>query len=212
MGVKICIKVILMFLLAGMPTITIQAQDWKSILSGVANSIGEKVSEKVSDKIDTISVTGTWKYMKSDCKLQSDDPLSKVGGELAAKKVESHMEELLAKLGIDENTVFSFNSDSTYTIKIGKRTLKGTYSLNKDTKEMTMVSRLKVRSTAKVTKNVLAPTKMGLLFKADKLIALVQNVTNTLAQKSSNKTINAAKTLITKYDGMMLGIELNKQN
>lgn len=205
-------KIVFVIMLAVMPGMNMQAQDWKDILSGVASSIGEKVSEKVSDKAENISITGVWNYAQSECKFDRDNLLAKAGSELTAKKVEQRMADLFSKVGINESTVFTFNSDSTYTIQLGKSTLKGTYSFNKETKEITMVSRLKVRSTAKVTKNILSPDKMSLLFKADKLMNMVQSVTGTLAQKSSNKTINLANALFKKYEGMMLGIELNKQN
>ena len=59
-----------------------QAQDWKSILSGIANTVTEKVTG-----VSTFSLEGTWTYAGPDCKFESDNVLAKVGSEIAAQKV-----------------------------------------------------------------------------------------------------------------------------
>ena len=191
-----------------MPQVEMFAQDWNSIISGVADIVGDKLGDKVSQKVETFDVKGTWVYAKPDCKLKSDDVLSKAGGELASAKVEQKLSEVMTRLGMTETTVFTFNADSTYTITRGNRTMQGTYSLNKDTKEIVMTSRLRMNFTAKVVRNVLAPGKMSLLFKADKLMAFVQNVSGALSKRSSNKTAASLNKLFNQYDGMMLGFEL----
>ena len=205
---NILAKIIIVTLLAFLPTVQMSAQDWKSILSGVADAVGKKASEKIREKIDTFTVSGTWRYSQPDCKFDSDDLLSKAGGEVAAKKVEQQMMNVLNKIGINENTVFTFNNDSTYTMRTGKRTMQGTYSLNKATKEIVMTSRLRFHFTAKVERNILKPNTMSLLFKADKLMSLAQNVTGALAKKSTNKTISTVSSLLSKYDGMNMGFVL----
>ena len=190
------------------------AQNWKSVLSGLAKSAGEKVSEKVSEKVaekvDLVVLEGDWSYLKPDCRFESDNFLSKAGGEVAAAKVEEHMSNVLQKIGIDENAQFTFTADSTYTLMIGKRNLGGTYSYNKETKEIVMTSRLKKSFTAKVLTNVLHKDKMSLLFDADKLMDFVKNITENIASKSSNKSILAVNNLLSKFDGLMLGIELQR--
>ena len=204
---KTLTKIVVLVMLAVMPGVEIQAQDWKSILKGVAESVGQKVSDKLSEKVETINLEGTWTYVKPDCKFQSESLLSKAGGEVASNKIEGKMTELLDKIGIDQNAVFTFKSDSTYTLNNGKREMAGTYSINNETKEITLTSRMKMNFTAKIQYNVLTPHKMSLLFKANKLMSFVQNVSGALARRSSNKTINAANTLLNQYDGLMLGVE-----
>ena len=202
------IKIFVAAMLLIMPATTTWGQDWKSIFSGVADALGKKASDKIASKIDTFTVSGSWQYAKPDCRFESEDLLSKAGGELAAKKVEAHMTDVLTKLGIDENTVFTFNSDSTYTMKTSKRTMQGTYSLNKETKEIIMTSKHCFHFTARVERNILKPNSMSLLFKADKLMNLAQTLTGALAQKSTSKTIASVNTLLGKYDGMNMGFEL----
>lgn len=159
------------FLLTGLiltVSTAVSAQDWKSVLGGVVN----KVEETVSKVNESVSMVGTWKYTAPDCKFESDDLLSKAGGEVAAKKVEEQMSNYLSKLGFNENTVYVFNADSTYTSTVAGRTVNGTYSYNKDTKEVTLKTKIGLKMTAQISTSVLNGGKMSLLFKADKLMSL----------------------------------------
>lgn len=198
------------FLLTGLiltVSTAVSAQDWKSVLGGVVN----KVEETVSKVNESVSMVGTWKYTAPDCKFESDDLLSKAGGEVAAKKVEEQMSNYLFKLGFNENTVYVFNADSTYTSTVAGRTVNGTYSYNKDTKEVTLKTKIGLKMTAQISTSVLNGGKMSLLFKADKLMSLAQAVTGAVAGKSSNATVSTLNTVLSQYDGLLLGFEMQKQ-
>lgn len=198
------------FLLTGLiltVSTAVSAQDWKSVLGGVVN----KVEETVSKVNESVSMVGTWKYIAPDCKFESDDLLSKAGGEVAAKKVEEQMSNYLSKLGFNENTVYVFNADSTYTSTVAGRTVNGTYSYNKDTKEVTLKTKIGLKMTAQISTSVLNGGKMSLLFKADKLMSLAQAVTGAVAGKSSNATVSTLNTVLSQYNGLLLGFEMQKQ-
>lgn len=198
------------FLLTGLiltVSTAVSAQDWKSVLGGVVN----KVEETVSKVNESVSMVGTWKYTAPDCKFESDDLLSKAGGKVAAKKVEEQMSNYLSKLGFNENTVYVFNADSTYTSTVAGRTVNGTYSYNKDTKEVTLKTKIGLKMTAQISTSVLNGGKMSLLFKADKLMSLAQAVTGAVAGKSSNATVSTLNTVLSQYDGLLLGFEMQKQ-
>ena len=198
------------FLLTGLiltVSTAVSAQDWKSVLGGVVN----KVEETVSKVNESVSIVGTWKYTAPDCKFESDDLLSKAGGEVAAKKVEEQMSNYLSKLGFNENTVYVFNADSTYTSTVAGRTVNGTYSYNKDTKEVTLKTKIGLKMTAQVSTSLLNGGTMSLLFKADKLMSLAQTVTGAVAGKSSNATVSTLNSVLSQYDGLLLGFEMKKQ-
>ena len=70
-------------------TVQTNAQDWKSILSGVAKAV-------VGDKATTqSSLIGTWSYVGPDCQFESDNILTQAGGEVAASKVEEKMKSVI---------------------------------------------------------------------------------------------------------------------
>ena len=198
------------FLLTGLiltVSTAVSAQDWTSVLGGVVN----KVEETVSKVNESVSMVGTWKYTAPDCKFESDNLLSKAGGEVAAKKVEEQMSNYLSKLGFNENTVYVFKADSTYTSTVAGRTVNGTYSYNKDTKEVTLKTKIGLKMTVQISTSVLNGGKMSLLFKADKLMSLAQAVTGAVAGKSSNATVSTLNTVLSQYDGLLLGFEMQKQ-
>ena len=185
----------------------VSAQDWKSVLGGVVN----KVEETVSKVNESVSIVATWRYNAPDCKFQGDDLLSNVGGEVAAKKVEEQMSNYLSKLGFNENTVYVFNADSTYTSTVAGHTVNGTYSYYKDTKEITLKTKIGLKMTAQISTSLLDGGSMSLLFKADKLMSLAQTVTGAIAGKSSNATVSTLNTVLSQYDGLLIGFEMKRQ-
>ena len=183
-----------------------KAQDWKSILSGVANAITDgKVDAAV------FSIEGTWRYAGPDCKFTSDNLLAKAGGEVASKKVEEKMSGILDKLGFSEGCTYTFNADGTYSSTVKGRTTNGTYTYNAETNELQLKTRLGLKFNAVVSHNALQPKKMGLLFKADKVMSLIQTIGGVLGSDSSNSVLNTANSLLNEYDGLQLGFALEKQ-
>lgn len=201
------IKGMLVFALCFAFCSTGKAQDWKSILSGVANAITEG---KGSD-LASWSIEGTWNYTGPDCKFTSDNLLAKAGGEVASKKVEEKMTGILEKLGFTEGCSYTFNSDGTYTSTVKGRTTSGTYTYDSETKELQLKTKLELKFNAIVSQNVLAPKKMSLLFKADKVMSLMQTIGSALSSNSSNSVVSTANSLLDEYDGLQLGFALEKQ-
>lgn len=176
------------------------AQDLKSILSGVAKAV-------VGDKATTAtSLVGTWDYVGPDCQLKGDDLLTSIGGEAAGEEVEKKLEAIYVKAGL--NTIqYTFNEDNTcfYTVK-GKK-VEGTYEFDSEAKTVTFkTGKLGIKLTAHV---VTLGSNMSFVFDADKLLSAVKTITGVASKlNSSAATIN---TLVSQFDGMMLGFELKKQ-
>lgn len=203
---------IIVFILAFAPILEVSAQDWKSIFEGVASAVENKANEKLAEKYDTIRILGSWQYVKPDIKLESDDFISKAGSEFATQSLEGRLVELLAKVGINANTVITFNENKTYSLRTDKRTMKGTYSINKDSREITLTSQARIKFTAKIDQSLLKPTSLSLRFNADKLMELLKHFSGILAQKSANKNVDMVNTLLGKYNGLTIGAELKKNN
>ncbi|MEE1232109.1 MAG: DUF4923 family protein [Phocaeicola sp.] len=188
---------ICMILLTG--TLGCMAQDWKDIVSGVVNTVvGNQASQQ--------SLVGTWKYVSPDCKFESDNLIAKAGSELAAKKVEEKMSSIFQQIGMTEGCTFVFNADSTYTSTVGTRTVKGTYTYNKDTQELLLKTSLGVKITTTAT---LSGKKLSILFKSDKLLSVVQGISNVASKV--NSSLETVSKLAGQYDGLNLGFMLEKQ-
>lgn len=178
-----------------------RAQSLKDLLS--KENI-EKVVNVVTGT-NTVSMEGTWIYSGSAIEFESDNLLQKAGGAVAASTAESELNAQLSKLGIKEGQLsFTFNADSTFTSKIGAKSLKGTYSYNESTKNVNLKYARLLNVNAKVN---CTSSNMDLLFNSDKLLKLV----TLLASKSSSTTLKTISSVAGSYDGMMTGFSLKKE-
>lgn len=191
-------KLVLIAMLMGAGVMAANAQDWKSILSGVVKTV-------VDDKLTTgNSVVGTWVFVAPSCSFESDNLLAKAGGEAASAKIEQKLEPVYNKIGLD-SCMLVFNADSTYTLQLKRTTSNGTYSFDSETKTLTLKTKLGV--AVKTHVEVLGTT-MSLQFNADKLMSALQALTNLVSK--INSTASAVNSLAGNYDGLMLGFELEK--
>lgn len=179
-----------------------QAQSFKDLFNKDNVS---KVVNTVTGKNSAPKMEGTWSFSGSAIEFESDNLLKKAGGAAASGVVEKKIDEQLAKVGIKPGELnFTFNSDSTFTSTMGKRTLKGTYSYNASTN---MVKLKYMKLIPLNTKINCTGKQMEMLFESDNVLKLI----TYLANKSSNATVQSVSKLVKSYDGMMLGFELNKQ-
>lgn len=191
-------KVLCAVALMGMFSVQADAQDLKSILTGVAKAV-------VGDKATTSSsIIGTWKYVGPQCQFESESLLAKAGGEVAAKEVEEKMQTIYNKVGMS-GCEYTFNEDGTYSYTLKKRTMSGTYTFDDKEKTITMKGKLGVKTVAHVT---VTGSEMSLVFNADKLMSVLKTVTGAVSKVNSTAaTINSVAGT---YDGLMLGFDLKK--
>lgn len=189
---------LLVVLLTGVGAMAVNAQDWKSVLSGVVKTV-------VGDKLTTDnSITGTWVFVAPECQFESDNFLAKAGGEAVSSKIEQKLEPVYNKIGLD-SCMLVFNADSTYTLQLKRASSNGTYSFDSENKTLTLKTKLGVSVKAHV--EVLGST-MSLQFNADKLMSALQALTNLVSK--INSTASTVNSLAGNYDGLRLGFELEK--
>jgi hypothetical protein len=129
----------------------------------------------------------------------------KAGGEAATAKVEAKINDMLKKVGVtSEALAFTFNTDNTFTINVKGRNLKGTYALDLENKKITLSYLNGVGTiTPQIVKN---GTTMSLLYDADKFLNFLTNISAV----SKNATVASLNALLKSYDGMLIGMELQK--
>lgn len=194
-------KRIKFFLVAAMLLISasgVQAQSIGDLLTGLGKTL-------VGDKATTAaSLKGTWTYTGPACEFESDNLLSKAGGSTVSTKIENKITPVLKKYGV-QGIVYTFDGKCNYTTKIKKRTIKGTYTFDSKKKTITFKPHYGKEYTANVS---ILSNQMTLVFNADKLMHVLQTISNTAAkQNSTAATIN---TLMKSYNGMRLGFRLKK--
>jgi len=193
-------KLVCMIALICAVAVQADAQDLKSILSGIAkNVVGDKATSEMS-------IIGTWVYVGPDCQLKGDDILKNFGGDAAGEEVEKKMLPIYEKAGL--NTIqYTFNEDKTcsYTIK-GKK-VEGTYVFDSEAKTITVkAGKLGLKTTAHI---VTLGDNMSFVFDADKILSVVKTITG--AASSLNTSASTVNKLLEQFDGMLIGFELKKQ-
>ncbi|MEG1562995.1 MAG: DUF4923 family protein [Bacteroides sp.] len=165
----------------------------------------DKVVNAVTGKTNKVEMTGTWNYTGTACEFETENLLKKAGGALAASAVETQLDEQCAKIGMMPGKFsFTFNADSTFVNKYGKKQYKGTYSYNAATQKVHLKYAFLIGFHAKTE---ISAKDMNLLFNADALLKML----TFFGSKSSSTMIKTASELGKQYDGMLLGFELKKK-
>ena len=181
-----------------------------ALTSIIENVVGGAVS-----KLD-LSIEGTWTYSQPEVQFKSDNLLAQAGGAAATTKVENTLKKLYDKIGINRSLSYTFSSDSTFTqtIKIGStvKTLKGTYTLDKENKIITLqyaaLGKIGLGNINAIYANT--GTSLALLFDASQMLSFTKKVLAALSSVSGVASISTITALIQNYDGMLLGYKMTK--
>lgn len=181
---------------------TTSSQTSNLVGSGLEKLLGSLLG---GSTLNQQSIVGTWNYKSADCVFESENFLLKAGGEVAAAKVEEKVNAALTKLGFTGDQIsFTFNTDYTYTATIKGRTIQGTYTLDLENKKMTLTY---LNGVGTITPQIaLTGNTLSLLYDADKLLKFL----TTISAVSNNSTLTSLNTLLQSYDGMLIGMELQK--
>lgn len=188
---------------------TASAQTLKDILEKAANnSTVTEIVEKVTGvNISKGDIKGTWNYTGSAVKLESEDILKAAAGGAAATHIENKLDEYLAKAGLKTGTFsFTFNEDNTFATTVKGKSFNGTYTLSEDGKTIELKYGKTLGSTGITAAAQINASTFELLFKADKLLDLIGKLTSN----TNNTTLKTIGSLADQYDGMKIGLELQK--
>ena len=183
--------------------------------TNTVTSILENVVGGAISKLD-LSIDGTWKYTAPEVQFKSDNLLAQAGGAAATTKIETTLSKLYGKIGINESLSYTFNADSTFTqtIKIGSsvKNLKGTYSLDKTNKIIT----LKYDALGKVGLGKInaiyanTGTSLSLLFDASDMMSFLKKVISVVSSVSGKASLATVSALLENYDGALIGYKMKK--
>lgn len=174
---------------------------------GLASLLGNVLGTVLgaSNELKEADLVGTWNFQSVDCVFETENFLMKAGGEVAAAKVETKLNEVFGKLGVVPGACsFTFNSDKTYSAQVSALPLGGQYALDAANKKITLTY---LAGLGTMTPNIVKNgNSISLLYEADKLLAIAQK----LAAMSGNASMQALAEIASSYDGMMIGFELRK--
>ncbi len=179
------------------------SQSSDTISTPVLNNVWNKFASVFSPSND---LSGTWNYENAACMFETDNLLKKAGGAIVATQVAKQFDDYFAKMGIKEGkSSFVFHADSTYSAKLGVARLSGKYSVDPETKQITM-SYLRGIGKMRAT-----PIKSGnnlkLMFDANGFLQMMK----TMSMFTKNNSIEILAAMADMYDGMLLGFNLKRE-
>jgi hypothetical protein len=153
---------------------------------------------------DNNRLVGLWNFDKTSCKFKSENIFKKAGGAIAAKAVESELNDKCKEVGIEKgNFSIQFNNDRSFITKWETHTITGTYVYDELAGKTILKYNilLSMDATSKLNDH-----KLTLLFDADKLLKLF----SFMGGLSGDIKIRTAAKFAKAYDGMLVGFEMKR--
>ncbi len=164
----------------------------------------KNIIKNVAGHLTSLNLEGTWNYEGAAVEFQSDNLLKKAGGKVAASSLESKINNQLGQLGFKPGiTQFVFDGDGNFQNITGGKKVSGTYTYDSSSNEITLRYAGHIPVKGKITGS---STQLSLLFEANNFLSLV----TFLGSNSGISVIDGISTILKSYDGMMVGMELNK--
>jgi hypothetical protein len=188
----------------------VNAQTLKDLLKkATGSSLVQDVVESVTGVSLQADIKGTWDYSGVAVKLVSEDLLKNAAAGVAAGQIEDKLDGYVQKVGIKPGAFgFIFSEDNTFTTTFKGKNIPGTYTLDEQTKTLTLTyGKTSFMKGFTMTASVnITSSQLDLMFNADKLLDFIGKVSSS----SSNSTLAAISAIAQQYDGMKLGFELKK--
>lgn len=188
----------------------VNAQTLKDLLKkATGSSVVQDVVESVTGVSLQADIKGTWDYSGVAVKLVSEDLLKNAAAGVAAGQIEDKLDGYVQKVGIKPGAFgFIFSEDNTFTTTFKGKNIPGTYTLDEQTKTLTLTyGKTSFMKGFTMTASVnITSSQLDLMFNADKLLDFIGKVSSS----SGNSTLAAISAIAQQYDGMKLGFELKK--
>lgn len=149
------------------------------------------------------SIEGTWTYAEPTVQFESENFLAKAGGVIAGQTLVNKIAPYYEKVGIKAGVMkITFNSDKTYSMTLGQRTINGTYVFDQSANTLTLNSQLGFKLISGFA--TLSANQLALTFDTSKLLTLVSTVAG------GTSSLSTVSSIVGNYNGMKTGFLFNK--
>ncbi len=178
--------------------------------SSSSSSTGSKLAKGLvtsllgKNKLNEKNLEGKWKYIEPCIVLESDNVLSKIGGEVAMDKVEKSLKGFLEGIGFKEGKVgLTLESDGSGVLDISGKDIKLNWSVSDTDLVLTLMKKdIPVNAS-------LSAGDLQLAMSMDKLLDLLETVLSGVGNISSIGNVVAK--MVDKYDGLYMGLRFEKE-
>lgn len=186
----------------------VHAQDWQSVLKGAITDVAD---EATGGKLTAMALVATWDYNKPGVRMEGSNALATLVASTTTASIEEKLESIYSMAGIKSGACsVTFASDSTFSMKAGSHTLSGTYTYNAESHAIAMTVTNEAQRALGTMEGYayLDGSNMQLLFSANKVLELVQQVGDQVSSLSS--LLATLKTLASNVENLYLGFEFTK--
>ena len=180
------------------------AQNWKDRLREAATEAADKLSDgKLTEK----RFIGTWTYLEPALKMESESLLSELAASVLNKNATKRMNRIYEHIGIHPgNGTICLEKDGCFTATNQKHTIKGTYTYDNTTHQITFTFDTKHRKVEPVTGRIsLKGENMILVFPVTKLVDLIRSVGERIPQ------LSGLVSLFDQYKDVYIGFTFSKE-
>ncbi|MCD8304462.1 MAG: DUF4923 family protein [Prevotellaceae bacterium] len=173
--------------------------------SGLSNLVTGIVSNLLgANKLTVDNLVGTWDYTEPCIVMESDNVLSKIGGDVASSKMEDKLDEFLQKVGFKAgDVVLQLDEDKTGSITIGGKKINVSWDVD-DSDVIFTILKKDLSINADISNG-----SLQLAMSMDKMLDLLEAVCSGVSNIASSASI--LTNLLSKYDGLYLGLKFSKE-
>ncbi|MCM1028071.1 MAG: DUF4923 family protein [Pseudoflavonifractor sp.] len=181
--------------------------------TGLGAVIGNALKSVVAtDRLDVAALEGSWKYSGAAVSFMSDNMLQKAGGTAAAATIQEKIEPMFKRAGFDKMTA-EFDSDSTFTMTLGRTKLTGAIAPREITESSPANFTLELKVGGKIRLAMIdayitkaGKDKMDLMMDVSSLLTIAR----TAGALTGNSSIQSLAKLLESYDGLCAGFALDR--
>lgn len=168
-----------------------------SILSGLSTIFNSALGA-TKDRI-----VGTWTYTEPAVVFSSSNVLKNIGGKVASSAIEKQLEQQFEKAGIKKGAMkMTFDKDGNFTQTIGSKTMSGTYTVKDSKIVLSYLGGIKqLVGTTQLDGNDLL-----IVMDSSKLLKYA----SVIGALTGNTAMKSLGSLLGSYEGMEVGMKLNK--
>lgn len=186
-----------------------QAFDLKDLMKngGASDALTNLVDGVLSrSDLEVKDIAGQWTSTGSAVSFKSDNFLKQAGGTAAAAAVEAKIDPYFKQYGLN-GTVFTVNTDGTFTLKLGKLPLSGTIEKSGKGEFLLKFQASQAINIGKMTVYITkSPSSLDLMMDGTRL----KQIMSVAAKLSGATMVKTASSILDSYDGLLVGFKMKK--
>lgn len=186
------------------------AQSLMDLLNGRTSQKSEQPAAPPVEKINLDALKGVWKYSGAAVEFMGTDLMAMLGSSMAAPSIKQSLESYYAKAGVVQGAcTLEFKGGDVYTARTASHSVEGPYAFDAQNQKVKVTYDHPELGGKRSLDGRLTFTgeKLMLTFEADKIVAIIQELTKDMALDQNVKDL---LNMISEYKGLNLGFEMEK--